>query len=75
MTKYKNLGGGSNVVRFLAEENSITIEFSDGSVLRYDDKIPGRAYVNQMKLLATSGQGLFAYIQKYVKKNFAEKIK
>lgn len=75
MQKYKNLGGGSNVEKFEFTADSITIEFIDGSVLKYDAKKPGAAHVAQMKALALQGKGLYAYIQRFVKKNYAAKVK
>ena len=75
MQKYKNLGGGSNVEKFEIGPDSITIEFIDGSVLKYDSKKPGASHVAQMKLLALQGKGLYAYIQRFVKKNHAAKVK
>jgi hypothetical protein len=75
MKKYKNLGGGSNVAAYEFGEDSITIEFIDGSVMKYDAKKPGAAHVNQMKIMAETGKGLYDYIKRYVKKNHAEKLK
>lgn len=74
MKKYKNLGGGSNVSRYDIAGDSITIEFIDGSVLKYTNKKPGPAHVAQMKNLAIAGKGLYDYVKRYVP-NFAEKLK
>lgn len=75
MKKYKNLGGGSNVAAYEFGDDSITIEFIDGSVMLYDAKKPGAAHVNQMKVMAENGKGLYDYIKRYVKSNHAKKIK
>lgn len=75
MKKYKNLGGGSNVAAYEFGDDSITIEFIDGSVLKYDGKKPGAAHVAQMKVMAEAGRGLYDYIKRYVKSNHAAKVK
>lgn len=75
MTPYKNLSGDSNVVSYEINDESIQVVFSSGANRHYlyDSSRPGKAIVEQMKVLAVQGHGLNSYISKTVKANFASK--
>ncbi|WP_437731166.1 hypothetical protein [Sorangium sp. So ce1335] len=73
--KYRNLGGNSGVDTYKIEEESIEITFKGGSTYLYTYQAPGRYHVEQMKLLARSGRGLNAFINIYVKDNYAKKLR
>lgn len=61
METHQNLGGDSGVYAFLIDDNSTTVEFSTGA--------------EQMKTLALNGKGLNSFISKYVKKNYAARLR
>ena len=75
MHRYKSLSGHSGIRAFDIKQDSIKIEFNDGSIYLYDDKKPGPVHLAQMKKLAIKGQGLTTYINKWVRQNFAAKLK
>jgi len=73
MELYKNLEAG--VRKFEFDSSSITIEFTDGSAYVYNSRKPGYQHVRNMQILAKKGYGLTTYINKYVRENYALKIK
>lgn len=76
MQPYKDITGDSGIARYEIGEGSITIEFSrTGGIYRYDTTKPGSEHVAEMQRLALLGDGLNAYINRYVRKNYAEKIR
>ena len=75
MEVYKNLGGTSGVYAFLIADNAITVQFSKGGVYLYNYSRPGSGHVEQMKSLALSGSGLNSYIGRYVRDNYAAKLR
>jgi hypothetical protein len=74
MERYRNLGGDSGVRAYALRDDSIVVEFQDGSRYVYDHRTTGRAEVEQMKRLAILGKGLTAYINKHVRDRFAAKL-
>jgi hypothetical protein len=75
MERYKNLGGNSGVAAYEIDSNSITVQFVTGSVYLYTYKSTGSENIEEMKLLAISGQGLNSFISKYVKKSYESKLR
>lgn len=75
MEKYKNLGGDSGVRAYEIGTDSITVQFSTGSVYLYSYQSAGRDNIEQMKVLAVSGTGLNSFIMRNVKKAFAAKLR
>jgi hypothetical protein len=75
MERYKNLGGKSGVSAYEIGSDSITVQFTTGSVYLYTYNSSGSANIEEMKLLATSGQGLNSFISKYIKKNYESKFR
>ncbi len=75
MERYKNLGGDSGVVAYELGDDSITVEFSDGSQYLYTHQSAGSHNIDQMKELAVAGRGLNSFINKYVRKKYASKLK
>ncbi len=73
MQRYKNLGGDSGIDAYEIAPGSITVRFSDGKNYRYTDASAGADSVRRMQELADSGQGLNEFINRVVKKNYAEK--
>jgi hypothetical protein len=75
MHPYGGLNGGSGVVAYLIEGDTITLRFIDRPTLYvYDADRPGVAAVQEMQRLAKRGKGLTTYINQHVRKNYAQKI-
>lgn len=75
MIRYKNLGGDSGVASYAIGADSIEVAFQDGSVYLYTYISTGREYIERMKVLAIAGRGLNAFINRYVKKRYAAKLR
>lgn len=75
MQTYANRGGDSGIRGFTLTPNSITVVFSDGSEYLYDNVRPGQSAVQQMRALAHAGQGLNEYINRYVRGNYAARLR
>lgn len=75
MKTYKNLGGDSPIVGYEIGPESITVEFDDGSIYVYDYESSGRQSVEQMKDLASAGQYLNSFINRFVRKKYAAKLR
>lgn len=75
MPRYANLGGDSSVVRYEIEEQSITVEFQDGSAYLYTYASAGASNVERMKSLAKRGEGLNEFIKKHVNKAYERKLR
>ncbi|GAA4736904.1 hypothetical protein [Flavisolibacter ginsenosidimutans] len=75
MTPYANLNGNSGVRAYQVGTNLIDVQFSDWSVYRYTYSSTGANYIEEMKRLAIAGRGLNSFIGKYVKKNYAAKLR
>lgn len=75
MEPYKNLGGNSGISAFENGVDYIKVQFTDRKVYLYNNRRPGIKHVDQMKELAIKGKGLNSYINKYVRKNYASKLR
>ncbi len=75
MAQYQNLGGDSGVVAYEIGTESITVEFGDGSRYLYTYGSTGADDIEQMKSLAQAGEGLNEFINKYVRKRYAQKLR
>ena len=73
MEKYKNLSTNSSVTHYEIGDDFILVKFQDKMVYRYTHIMPGIMHVNKMKDCAKAGFGLNSYINKYVKKDYADK--
>ena len=74
METYKNLGGDSDVLFFEMGNDYIKVEFSDGAIYLYTYASADSHNIEEMKELATDGEGLNSFINKYVRKKYASKI-
>lgn len=74
MQRYKN-ANESGVQFFNKGKDFIELMFEDGGIYLYDSKKPGKLHVEKMKILADKGSDLNSYINKYVRANFAKKLK
>lgn len=75
MERYKNLGCDSNVVAYQVGADSITVQFNDGSIYVYTSRSAGVANLAELQRLAQAGQGLNSYINRYVRKGYAQKLR
>ncbi|MBW5285862.1 hypothetical protein [Burkholderia gladioli] len=75
MERYANRGGDSNVAAYEIEQSSIKVQFGDGSIYLYTSQSAGSANLEQMKQLAIAGQGLNSFINRVVRKGYAEKLR
>jgi hypothetical protein len=75
MRHYGDSTGESRVRAFEFSADGITVEFSDGTIYRYDHATTGLANVQQMKQLALSGKGLNGYIDRYARRNYAIRLR
>ena len=75
MQPYKDLSGRSGVKAFEITDDSIKVQFKDGSEYLYDSHLPGKEHVDEMKKLAHSGIGLTTFINKVVRSNYTRKLK
>lgn len=71
---YLNNYGNSGVVGYEKGEDSITVEFEDGSIYLYNDESAGSEAIRMMKQLAVRGDGLNTYINLHVKERFASRL-
>lgn len=74
MPKYENVGGDSGVVSYETGPDSITVTFHDGATYLYNYAATGKSYIEHMKVLATAGQGLNAFINIHIRKNYAASL-
>jgi hypothetical protein len=75
MERYKNLGGNSAVVAYEIGNDSIKVQFNDGSLYLYNYASAGSSNIEQMKSLAIAGSGLNSFIGRVVKKGYASKLR
>ena len=75
MDLYKNLSRTSGVAKYQIAPEAITVEFNDGAMYEYDYRSAGDRNVEEMKRLAVRGLGLNSFINLYVKKGYARKIR
>ena len=72
MTRYKS-DHETGVVAYYIDDDSITVQFQDGSFYLYDEDKPGRYHIKKMKALAEAGTGLSTYISQHVRENYKRK--
>jgi hypothetical protein len=71
MTRYKDIDGDSGVAAYEVGADYIRVQFSTGHIYRWTYASAGRQHVEQMKLLAARGDGLNAYINRFVRRKYA----
>jgi hypothetical protein len=73
MHPYANRSGRSGVRAFEIGPAFVRVRFVDGSLYRYDERVPGRELLTQMKALALAGLGLNSFISRSIGTRFAAK--
>lgn len=74
MPLYKDINGDSGVHSYEIGEGSITVHFEKGGSYLYTNTSAGAERIAEMQRLAELGDGLNAYINKYVRKKYASKL-
>lgn len=75
MERYKNVGGDSGVTAYGIGQDSITVQFKDGTAYLYNSQSTGAANIAEMQRLATAGLGLNSFIGRVVRKGYAQKLR
>ena len=75
MRPYANLGGNSGVLAYATTFDSITVQFKDGAEYLYTNASAGSAAISDMKARADGGIGLNSYINQYVRKRYARRLR
>ena len=77
MERYKNLGANSGIIAYEIDDQSITVEFQDGSVYLYTYDSAGAENIERMKKLAIAGEGLNSFINTTpsVRKGYKQKFR
>ncbi|RAP57857.1 hypothetical protein [Oleiagrimonas sp. MCCC 1A03011] len=75
MERYMNLGGDSGVIAYELGDDSITVQFNDGSIYLYTSQSAGSGNLAEMQRLAQTGQGLNSFIRRIVRKGYAQKLR
>lgn len=75
MIPYKNLNRSSGVRAFEIGSSHIKVKFNDGGEYLYNNSSAGEQNIETMKTLAIDGMGLNGFINTYVRKNYAYKIR
>lgn len=73
MHRYRDVRGDSGVVAYQPGPDFIKVQFKHGGTYVYDHASTGKFHVERMKALAASGEGLSAFISKFVKENYARR--
>ena len=75
MERYKNIGGDSGIAAYEMGDDSIRVQFQDGSLYLYNYRSAGSNNIEYMKELAIAGQGLNSFISRVVRKGYASKLR
>ena len=75
MDRYKNLSGRSGVSAFEFGADSITVQFQGGATYLYNNASAGASHIAQMKQLAMAGSGLNSYIDRFMYRSFAARLR
>lgn len=73
MKRYGTAGRDTGITAYEILDNSIRVQFVDGSIYVYDAVSPGVNHVERMKALAVAGEGLTTYINQHVRKAYARR--
>jgi hypothetical protein len=74
MTIYKDIDNDSGVSTYEYGADYIVVQFKDGGKYEYTHQSAGMQNIEQMKLLADQGDGLNAFINRYVRKRYSRKL-
>jgi hypothetical protein len=74
MHPYQNSKDNAGVTAYEIGDDYIIAEFQDGSRYLYTYQSTGKKHIDQMKVLAITGQGLTTYINQHVREHYAKKL-
>lgn len=72
MEIYNDIDGDSGVSRYEIGDNFIRVQFDSGAIYLYTNESAGAQNIEQMKVLAQTGEGLNSFIMKNVKTGYAQ---
>lgn len=72
--EYANGSENSGIVKYKYDENSIEVQFKDGSVYRYTAESAGATNIEIMKHLADTGKKLNSFINVNVRSLYEAKL-
>jgi hypothetical protein len=75
MQKYVDIGGDSGIEAYQIQPDGIVVQFKIGGVYLYNNSSAGPRHIEQMKRLASAGDGLNTYINQNVRKQYAAKLR
>lgn len=75
MGRYRNLGRDSGVAGYELSDGTITVQFDDGSLYLYTNQSAGAANIRERQRLALAGQGLNSFIDRRVRKAYAQRLR
>jgi hypothetical protein len=70
MERYLNIDGDSGVSGYEIGVDFIRVQFSSGSIYLYTYVSAGQDKIEQMKVLAQTGNGLNAFINTHARKSY-----
>ena len=73
MKRYKNLSGGSGIMAYESGPDFTRVRFSSGSVYLYTYDSADPDDIEQMKELASKGEGLNSFINEIVRYDYARR--
>lgn len=74
MTPYRDWDHDSGSRSYDIGSSHMDVQFKDGAVYRYTALSAGRANLDRMVVLARAGDGLNEFINRAVKKRYAERL-
>jgi hypothetical protein len=75
MQPYRDIDGDSGVAAYEIGDGSITVLFTTGAEYLYTNASAGAHNIAEMQRLAKAGDGLNAYIQRYVRQGYARRLR
>lgn len=75
MPLYPDLNQASGVARYAEGQDWIELTFKDGRIYRYDAEAPGPRHLAEMRRRARQGRGLLTYVNRFVRDNYARRIR
>ncbi len=73
LERYRNIAGDSGVSEFECGSGFVRVSFGRGPTYLYTDSSAGSHHILEMQRLARSGDGLNAYINRYVRSLYESK--
>ncbi|GAB1343108.1 hypothetical protein [Gemmatimonas sp.] len=75
MKQYRDVDHDSGVAAYEDGPGYIVVQFKDGAVYEYTDATAGASNIAEMKRRAAAGDGLNAFINKYVRKGYSRRVR